>query len=453
MASAHRRARRAAADEHRGPAGTRRRDRLLPRVDAANRLEDEVVLAERPKPSARRAPAPGRGARGGGRTRARRGRRARAAARASGRSSRRRERRRPTRRCRARRACTQAASGSAIAAPAKSRPSGIACSAPDRRRDALGEAARAPTSARGRSRRARRGTGRTRRRRPSRRRGRARRCRRARRRSRGRTAPGSRRGSGGRGAASCDRCRTRWRRRTSTSDLAGGLVDLLDAQVVGPVEDRRAHHAAAPVRSSAARTRGHPPAELLVRPCALGRVGMDDRAVAEDPAVELQAGDQPEVEVALAHRAALGGQEVLEQLLVRGLRAPGVVAQVPRDLERRRALAGDVPVEQHDAPVDEAEVVVAQVAVDQRRAAGAQGLRQRLRGRRGWRARPARRRRRPPRRTPPMRSPAAWGSRRCRRRSASAMAGELMPEVGLQRDRAVEALDRGRRRAGRRPPP
>ena len=38
--------------------------------------------------------------------------------------------------------------------------------------------------------------------------------------------------------------------------LAGGLVDLLDAQVVGPVEHRRTHHAAAPVRSSAARTRG-----------------------------------------------------------------------------------------------------------------------------------------------------------------------------------------------------
>ena len=106
---------------------------------------------------------------------------------------------------------------------------------------------------------------------------------------------------------------------------------------------------------------------------------MDDRAVAEDPAVELQAGDEPEVEVALAHRAALGGQEVLEQLVVRALGAPGVVAQVPGDLERRRALAGDVPVEQDHATVEEAEVVVAQVAVDERRAAGAQRGRERRR--------------------------------------------------------------------------
>ena len=106
---------------------------------------------------------------------------------------------------------------------------------------------------------------------------------------------------------------------------------------------------------------------------------MDDGAVAEDPAVELQAGEEAEVEVVLAHRAALGGQEVVDQLLARGLRAPGVVAQVPRELQRGRALAGDVPVEQDDAPVEEAEVVVAQIAVDQGGAAGAQGVRERLR--------------------------------------------------------------------------
>ncbi len=38
--------------------------------------------------------------------------------------------------------------------------------------------------------------------------------------------------------------------------LADRLGHLLDAQVVGAVEDRRAHHASVPVRSSAARTRG-----------------------------------------------------------------------------------------------------------------------------------------------------------------------------------------------------
>ena len=160
--------------------------------------------------------------------------------------------------------------------------------------------------------------------------------------------------------------------------LAGRLGHLLDAQVVGAVEDRRAHYAIAGALQGGAHARDPPP-ELLARPAALGRVGVDDRAVAEDPAVELQAGDEPEVEVALAHGAALGGQEVLEQLVVRGLRAPGVVAQVPRDLQRGRALAGDVPVEHDDAPVGEAEVLVAQVAVDERRAAGGQRPGQRRR--------------------------------------------------------------------------
>ena len=52
----------------------------------------------------------------------------------------------------------------------------------------------------------------------------------------------------------------RGRRPHLDEHLAGRLGHVLDAQVVGAVEDRRAHHASAPVRSSAARTRGthHP---------------------------------------------------------------------------------------------------------------------------------------------------------------------------------------------------
>ena len=53
--------------------------------------------------------------------------------------------------------------------------------------------------------------------------------------------------------------------------LAERLGHVLDAQVVGAVEERRAHHAVMPVRSKAARTRGTHHPSSVARPAALGR--------------------------------------------------------------------------------------------------------------------------------------------------------------------------------------
>ena len=167
-------------------------------------------------------------------------------------------------------ACTQAASGSAIAAPAKSRPSGIACRAPS---GAAMRSAKPPSTQVGARQIAAR---------PARHGPQAPQATESPTKTR---SPVSDAHAGGlvaeaRRVVAQDPVAVaqhlavgaaRGGRPHLDQHLAGGLVDLLDAQVVGAVQDRRAHHAAAPVRSSAARTRGTHHAELLARPRALGR--------------------------------------------------------------------------------------------------------------------------------------------------------------------------------------
>ena len=152
-------------------------------------------------------------------------------------------------------ACTQAASGSAIAAPAKSRPSGIACSAAD---GAAMRSAKPPSTQVG----ARQIAARPARHGPQVAAG------------HGVAHEDALAGVGAHAGGLVAEARrvvaqdpvavaqhlavgaARGGRPHLDQHLAGGLVDLLDAQVVGAVEHRRAHHAGAPVRSSAARTRG-----------------------------------------------------------------------------------------------------------------------------------------------------------------------------------------------------
>ena len=152
-------------------------------------------------------------------------------------------------------AWTHAASGSAIAAPAKSRPSGIACSAPGGAAIRSAKPPRTQVGARqiaarparhGRAGAARHGVAHE-------------------------DALAGVDAHAGRLVAEARRViaqdpvavaqhlaigAARGGRADLDEHFAGGLVDLLDAQVIGPVEDGRAHQAAAPVRSSAARTRG-----------------------------------------------------------------------------------------------------------------------------------------------------------------------------------------------------
>src|SRR5262245_43596947 len=92
----------------------------------------------------------------------------------------------------------------------------------------------------------------------------------------------------------------------------------------------------------------HPPAEFLASPGTLGRVGMDDGAVAEDPAVHHQAREQPEVE---RHAIVAEAAEVLDELVARGPDAPRAMHQIPGELDSRVAARRQAPVEQHDATV------------------------------------------------------------------------------------------------------
>jgi hypothetical protein len=93
---------------------------------------------------------------------------------------------------------------------------------------------------------------------------------------------------------------------------------------------------------------------------------MDAQRVAEDPAVLNEAGEHAELGLGRVEEPVLGGAEVGLELAVGRVDPPRVVAQVPRELDRRGARRGEVPVEQDDAIVGQPEVVVAQVAVKQR---------------------------------------------------------------------------------------
>src|SRR5437763_1179817 len=115
---------------------------------------------------------------------------------------------------------------------------------------------------------------------------------------------------------------------------------------------------------------GNPPGQLVAGPVALRRVGVVGGAVSEDPAVHDEPGNHAELDstrvVPLSTRAA----EVLDQLVVVGVDPPGVVADRPEEVDHRMALAGAAPVEQDEAVAVEADLLVADVRVDQGGPAG-----------------------------------------------------------------------------------
>jgi hypothetical protein len=100
---------------------------------------------------------------------------------------------------------------------------------------------------------------------------------------------------------------------------------------------------------------------------------MHNCAVTEDPAVLDEAADDSQLKrggiVAIAEHAP----EVLQHLVVRRRYPPHVVDHVPGQLDRGVALRGEPEVEQHEPAVRQRDVLVAQVAVDERRAVGAEG--------------------------------------------------------------------------------
>src|SRR5207245_2643861 len=77
------------------------------------------------------------------------------------------------------------------------------------------------------------------------------------------------------------------------------------------------------------------PLELGAGPGALGRIGVDDRAVPEDPAVHHESGDHAQLDGERVVALAARGAEVLPQLVVGGVDPPGGVHQVPGVVDHR----------------------------------------------------------------------------------------------------------------------
>jgi hypothetical protein len=105
--------------------------------------------------------------------------------------------------------------------------------------------------------------------------------------------------------------------------------------------------------------------ELTPSPRLLGGVGMHHRAVTEYPPVLHQPCEQPHLErlwiVGIAARAA----EVVDDLVVRCVYAPGAVHQVPGQLHDGVPLGHQAPVDEHDTVPVPAQVLVAKVPVEQ----------------------------------------------------------------------------------------
>jgi hypothetical protein len=89
--------------------------------------------------------------------------------------------------------------------------------------------------------------------------------------------------------------------------------------------------------------------------------------VSEDPAVEDEPGEDPQAERSLVVALAAHRAEVVHDLVPGRVDPPGGVRHVPGELDRRVPAGGEAPVDQDEPAGLEADVLVAQVAVDERR--------------------------------------------------------------------------------------
>src|SRR3954452_5376992 len=112
-----------------------------------------------------------------------------------------------------------------------------------------------------------------------------------------------------------------------------------------------------------------PPRQLLAAPRGLERVRIHACAVRDAPPVLNEPREHAELQLGVDEVLALRDAVVGLDLVVCCIYSPGGVREVPGELGGRRSGGGEVPVDQHETIAVEAEVVSAQVAVDQRRSA------------------------------------------------------------------------------------
>src|SRR4051812_15576729 len=112
-----------------------------------------------------------------------------------------------------------------------------------------------------------------------------------------------------------------------------------------------------------------PPRQLLPAPSGLDRVGVHACAVRDAPPVLDEPREHAELDLGFDQMPALRDPVVGLELVVCRIYAAGGGGEVPGELDGRCSGGGEVPVDQHEAIAVEAEVVSAQVAMDQRRSA------------------------------------------------------------------------------------
>ena len=149
--------------------------------------------------------------------------------------------------------------------------------------------------------------------------------------------------------------------------------------------ERRGPHSS----SIPSRTNGVQNASSSLRPHTLGRVGMHDGAVAEQPAERAEPCHRPERQPATSSSPPSASSAEPDDLVARHVDPPGVLEHEPDDLDAGRGHRGEVPVDEEDVVARDPQVVVAQVAVDERQAVACQrvgersGIGDQLRDRRG----------------------------------------------------------------------
>src|SRR5215210_1747231 len=113
----------------------------------------------------------------------------------------------------------------------------------------------------------------------------------------------------------------------------------------------------------------YPPRQLLPAPGGLDRVRVHACAVRDAPPVLNEPRQHAELHLGFDQMLALRDPVVGLDLVVCRIYAAGGVREVPGELGGRCSGGGEVPVDQHETIAVEAEVVSAQVAMDQRRSA------------------------------------------------------------------------------------